>query len=106
MEGLTDCVYLEASTPEMDDVVRIEDDFNRSKIQDYTVFIPAWFRFRLDKLTRFVNKALQLIISPQFHILLINSRRLQLCCCPRLQGQLLREYLKLAYPNREIKFAM
>ena len=31
MEGLTDCVYLEASTPEMDDVVRVEDDFNRSE---------------------------------------------------------------------------
>ena len=31
MEGLTDCVYLEASTPEIDDVVRVEDDFNRSE---------------------------------------------------------------------------
>ena len=31
MEGMTDCVYLEASTPEMDDVVRVQDDFNRSE---------------------------------------------------------------------------
>ena len=29
MEGEEDCVYLEASTPQMDDVVRIEDDYNR-----------------------------------------------------------------------------
>ena len=29
MEGVEDCVYLEASTPEMDDVVRISDDYNR-----------------------------------------------------------------------------
>lgn len=29
MEGVEDCVYLEASTPEMDDVVRIEDDYSR-----------------------------------------------------------------------------
>ena len=29
MEGVEDAVYLEASTPEMDDVIRIEDDYNR-----------------------------------------------------------------------------
>ena len=31
MEGVQDCVYLEASTPEMNDVVRLSDDYNRSK---------------------------------------------------------------------------
>ena len=31
MEGLEDCVYLEASTPEMDDVVRLVDDYERAK---------------------------------------------------------------------------
>ena len=30
MEGVEDAVYLEASTPEMEDVVRISDDYNRS----------------------------------------------------------------------------
>lgn len=30
MEGVEDCVYLEASTPEIDDVVRISDDYNRA----------------------------------------------------------------------------
>lgn len=30
MEGETDAVYLEASTPEMEDVVRVEDDFGRA----------------------------------------------------------------------------
>ncbi len=30
MEALEDSVYLEASTPEIDDVVRINDDYNRS----------------------------------------------------------------------------
>ncbi len=29
MEGVEDSEYLEASTPEMEDVVRIQDDFNR-----------------------------------------------------------------------------
>ena len=29
MEAAEDCVYLEASTPEMDDVVRLSDDYNR-----------------------------------------------------------------------------
>ena len=30
MEGVEDSVYLEASTPEMDDVVRLVDDYKRS----------------------------------------------------------------------------
>ena len=29
MEGITDAIYLESSTTELDDVVRIEDDYNR-----------------------------------------------------------------------------
>ncbi len=29
MEGVTDVIYLEASTPEQDDVVRIRDDYGR-----------------------------------------------------------------------------
>ena len=31
MEGVEDSVYLEASTPEMDDVVRLVDDYDRSE---------------------------------------------------------------------------
>jgi len=31
MEALEDCIYLEASTPEVNDVVRIQDDYNRNK---------------------------------------------------------------------------
>lgn len=30
MEGIEDAVYLEASTPEMDDVVRLSDDYQRA----------------------------------------------------------------------------
>tara|TARA_B110000444_G_C18513325_1_gene443279 strand:- start:37 stop:378 length:342 start_codon:yes stop_codon:yes gene_type:complete len=29
MEGITDTIYLEASTPEMEDVVRLSDDYKR-----------------------------------------------------------------------------
>ena len=29
MEGVEDCVYLEASTPEIEDVVRLADDYQR-----------------------------------------------------------------------------
>ena len=31
MEGLEESIYLEASTPHIDDVVRIEDDYNREE---------------------------------------------------------------------------
>ncbi len=30
MEAIEDTIYLEASTPEIDDVVRLEDDYNRN----------------------------------------------------------------------------
>lgn len=30
MYGVTDCRYLECSTPELEDVVRVEDDYNRA----------------------------------------------------------------------------
>jgi mannose-6-phosphate isomerase len=30
MEAVKNCVYLEASTPEIDDVVRLEDDYKRN----------------------------------------------------------------------------
>jgi len=29
MEGIEEAIYLEASTPEMDDVIRLEDDYKR-----------------------------------------------------------------------------
>lgn len=31
MEGITDSIYLEASTPELDDVVRLSDDYMRAE---------------------------------------------------------------------------
>ena len=31
MEGVEDSIYLEASSPEMDDVVRLVDDYDRAK---------------------------------------------------------------------------
>jgi mannose-6-phosphate isomerase len=33
MEGVEDCIYLEASTPEIDDVVRLLDDYNRTELK-------------------------------------------------------------------------
>ncbi len=30
MEAIEDTIYLEASTPEIDDVIRLEDDYNRT----------------------------------------------------------------------------
>ena len=30
MQGVTNCTYLEASSPEFDDVVRLSDDYNRT----------------------------------------------------------------------------
>ena len=32
MEAEEDCIYLEASTPEMDDVVRLSDDYHRDEL--------------------------------------------------------------------------
>ena len=32
MQAITDCIYLEASTPELKDVVRLSDDYRRKTI--------------------------------------------------------------------------
>ena len=32
MQAVNDCIYLEASTPEITDVVRLSDDYDRSVI--------------------------------------------------------------------------
>ena len=32
MQAINDCVYLEASTPQIKDVVRLSDDYNRNLI--------------------------------------------------------------------------
>jgi mannose-6-phosphate isomerase len=31
MEAVEDCIYLEASTPEIDDVIRLSDDYQRGQ---------------------------------------------------------------------------
>ena len=33
MEGISDCIYLEASTTEIDDVIRLSDDYNRTELK-------------------------------------------------------------------------
>lgn len=32
MEGYTDCLYMESSTPQLEDVIRLSDDYNRVEI--------------------------------------------------------------------------
>jgi hypothetical protein len=34
MEAVSDCIYLEASTPEINDVIRLEDDYRRVVLLD------------------------------------------------------------------------
>ena len=38
MEAIEDCIYLEASTPEIDDVVRLSDDYDREN-QDFSEYL-------------------------------------------------------------------
>lgn len=37
MVGKTDCTFLECSTPQLDDVVRLEDDYGRNKSKRLTI---------------------------------------------------------------------
>ena len=48
MQAVNDCIYLEASTPEITDVVRLSDDYDRSDL----VEIPNKI-FSIDLLRRF-----------------------------------------------------
>ena len=111
--ALTDIILQEVSTPEVDDVIRLEDDANRKdgKIDgEHTtpavLILAAGLGSRLKHHTKSKNKALipinnKAIIS---HIIDKFPESYDIVIAVGYQKESLTEYCKLAHPNRNFKF--
>jgi NDP-sugar pyrophosphorylase family protein/mannose-6-phosphate isomerase-like protein (cupin superfamily)/thiamine kinase-like enzyme len=111
--ALTDLIMQEVSTPEVDDVIRVEDDTNRpdGKIESEhktpaVLILCAGLGSRLKKLTDNINKTLlpinnRAIIS---HIIEKFPKEYDFVVAVGYKGDSVREYCNLAYPHHKFTF--
>lgn len=111
--AITDIILQEVSTPHVDDVVRIDDEFSRNdgKIDaehktPAVLILAAGTGSRLKDLTKSVNKAMlpinnRAIIS---HILEKFPNEYDVVVALGYKGDSLREYCELAHPERKFTF--
>ena len=111
--ALTDLILQEVSTPEVDDVVRMEDDTNRSDgkiesehIQPAVLIICAGLGTRLGDLTKNINKTLlpvnnKAIIS---HIIGYFPSNSDFIITKGYKGDTIEEYCKITHPNHKFTF--
>ena len=111
--AITDVILQEVSTPEVDDVIRISDDFSRSSgkiehehMKPALCILAAGTGSRLGKLSNHVNKALlpldnKAIIS---HLIEKVSLEHQIVVALGYKGQAVREYCEAAHPDRDFVF--
>lgn len=111
--ALTDLIMQEVSTPEVDDVVRIEDDNKRvdGKIEGEhktpaVLILSAGTGSRLKQLTEKVNKALlpinnKAIIS---HIISKFPSNYDFIITKGYKGDIIEEYCKISFPNHNFTF--
>ena len=111
--AITDAILQEVSTPEVDDVIRIEDDTNRpsGKIESEhnkpgVMILAAGKGERLKSLTENMNKALipinnQAIISK---IIKKFPSEYKFVITLGYKGEMIEEYLNIAFPNYDFEF--
>lgn len=111
--AITDIILQEVSTPHVDDVIRIGDEFNRGdgKIQaehntPAVLILAAGLGTRLGSLTKDINKAMlpinnKAIIS---HIIEKFPIDYEFVISLGYKGSELREYCELAHPNHKFIF--
>lgn len=113
--AITDLILQEVSTPEVDDVIRIDDDTNRKngrieeehkKIFPSVLILSAGIGHRLKEETKCKNKALVSINSQATisHIINYIPRKSEIVIAVGYEKNSLIEYCNLAHPDRSFKF--
>lgn len=111
--ALTDIILQEVSTPEVDDVFRLEDDTNRTsgKIEGEhqtpgVLILAAGKGTRLQHLTRETNKALLPINNEAVISKIIKKfpADYKFVIAVGYKGNLIKEYCSIAFPNHDITY--
>lgn len=111
--ALTDLILQEVSTPEVDDVIRIEDDTNRAdgKLEGEhktpaVLILAAGLGTRVRKLAQNKNKTLIPINNKAIISYIIEKfpKEYEIVMAVGYKKESLIEYCKLAYPNRKFTF--
>lgn len=113
VRAITDIILQEVSTPEVDDVIRIEDDTNRrdgridiEHIKPAVLVLAAGLGTRLGDLTKYTNKALIPIADRAAISYIIDQFPVDydLVIATGYKADVVEEYCKLVYPIRNITF--
>jgi len=111
--ALTDIILQEVSTPEVDDVIRINDEFARAngKIEGEhqtpaVLILAAGLGSRLESLTKEINKALLPINNRAIlsHIIDKFPKEYEFVIAIGYKGDSVREYCKLVFPTHKFTF--
>ena len=111
--ALTDIILQEVSTPHVDDVFRINDEFNRAdgKVEaehktPAVLILAAGIGSRLGNLTKNINKAMLPINNKAIISYIINKfpKDYDFIVALGYKGEILKEYCQLAYPDHKFTF--
>jgi len=111
--AITDIILQEVSTPHVDDVFRINDEFNRAdgKVEaehktPAVLIIAAGLGTRLKDLTKNISKAMLPIANKAIisHIIEKFPAEYEFVVALGYKGDILKEYCQLAHPNHKFIF--
>lgn len=111
--ALTDIILQEVSTPHVDDVFRINDEFNRvdGKVEaehktPAVLILAAGIGSRLGNLTKNINKAMLPINNKAIISYIIDKfpKDYDFIVALGYKGEILKEYCQLAYPDHKFTF--
>jgi NDP-sugar pyrophosphorylase family protein/mannose-6-phosphate isomerase-like protein (cupin superfamily) len=111
--AITDIILQEVSTPHVDDVIRINDEFNRTdgKVEaehktPAVLILAAGIGSRLKNLTKNINKALLPINNKAIISYIIDKfpNEYEFVVALGYKGESLKEYCLLNYPNHKFTF--
>ena len=111
--AITDIILQEVSTPHVDDVFRIDDEFNRAdgKVEaehktPAVLILAAGIGSRLGNLTKNINKAMLPINNKAIISHIINKfpKEYEFVVCLGYKGDELKQYCQLAHPEHNFTF--